>query len=190
MASGGVKYLSQFTDVTSLLGAFPGTDPVAVNQNKPWLFNGDILVNIKGSSAVAIVLSDFGGWSAPVPFSTMRFRRLRVDIYVDALRDSGGNITETSGDTGARGTTAFNALHFRLQRTDSDVVFWGDLSTLACQLLTEPQFVRLPDGDWGQLGTAYYGLTLAGWSDASELCGGPMGPCPARPLPVCAVARR
>lgn len=168
VASGGVKFLSQFTDFTGLLGAFPGNDPVTANQGKSWLFNGDILVNIKGTSAAAVVLSDAGGWSVPVPYSTMRFRRLRVDVWVDALRDSGGNITETSGDTGGRGMGVFNAAHFHLQRTDSDVVFWGDLSTLACQLLTEPLFARIPDGDWGQLGTAYYGLTLAGWSDATE----------------------
>jgi hypothetical protein len=165
-------YLGQFSDVTSLLGAFPGDDPVSANAGKPWLFTdtaGDqVLVRVEGTSSCAVVLGDFGGWGVPPQLGTQRFRRLRVDIWVDPLRDADQSVTETSEATTNRGLAVFNAIQFRLQRTDPDLVFWGDMATNGCQLLTEPQFAAVPDGDWCQRGTAYYGVSFTGWSDASE----------------------
>jgi hypothetical protein len=166
VGSGAAKYLSQFSDVTSLLGSFSVTDPVTGNQGKPWLFNGNILVDIKGSAAAALVLIDFGGWQAPPMLGSQRFRRLRVDLYVDAQRDVQGNIIQSDQATINTGNAVFNAVHRRLQRRDPDTIVWGDMVTFACQLLTEPAFNRLPDGDWAMLGIATYGVSLSGWTDA------------------------
>jgi hypothetical protein len=166
VGSGAAKYLSQFSDVTSLLGSFPLTDPVTGNAGQPWLFNGNILVDIKGSSAAALVLTDFGGWQAPPMLGSQRFRRLRVEVWVDAQRDALGNIITTSQGVINAGNVVFNAVHRRLQRRDPDTVMWGDMVTFACQLLTEPAFNRLPDGDWAMLGIASYGVSFSGWSDA------------------------
>jgi hypothetical protein len=171
VASGCVKYLAGFSDVTSLLGAFSVADPVTPNAGKPWLFsdnNQGVLATMEGSSAAGIVCSDYGGWSVPEPISTMRFRRLRVDIWVDALRDSGRNVIESSSLTTNRGLAVFAAAQFHLHRTDNDAVFWGDLCTIGCHLLTDIHFLPVPDGDWLQRGTAYYGVTASGWSDAAE----------------------
>jgi hypothetical protein len=172
VGTGAFQYLGQFSDVTSLLGSFPSDDPVAPNAGKPWLFTdtvgGQVLVRVEGTSACAVVVGDFGGWGVPPQLGTERFRRLRVDIWVDPVRDAANSVTGTSEETTNRGLAVFNAIQFRLQRTDPDVVFWGDLATNGCQLLTEPQFAPEPDGDWLQVGTAYYGVSFIGWSDASE----------------------
>lgn len=179
VGSGAFKYLSQLSDVTSLLGAFSMSDPVVANRGKPWLFNDTngggptsagpgVFVTVEGTSQAAVVLGDFGGWGLPPQLGTARFRRLRVDVWVDPARDANRNITESSAMTTNRGLSVFAAMQFHLQRTDPDVQLWGDLATLSCQLLTEPQFLMVPDGDYLQRGTAYYGVSLAGWTDATE----------------------
>lgn len=166
IGSGAAKYLSQFADVTALLGSFPLTDPNTSLRGVPWLFNANILADVKGSSAAALVLSDFGGWTPPQPLSGARNRRLRVDIYQDAQRDPLGNIVQTDAGTVNAVNHIFNTVHLHLQRRDSDTVVWGDLVTYACQVITEPSPARLPDGDWGMLGTAVYGVSFSGWTDA------------------------
>jgi hypothetical protein len=171
VASGSVRYLSQFSDVTSLLGAFSLSDPNSGFAGKPWLFsdtNQGVLKVMEGSSASAVVCGDFGGWAVPPQLGTARYRRLRVDIWTDPLRDAQSNVTETSSLTANRGLAVFAAVQFRLQRTDPDAVLWGDLCTNGCQLLTEPEFQPVADGDWLLRGTAYYGVEFTGWSDAAE----------------------
>jgi hypothetical protein len=168
VASGAVKYLSGFGDVTSLLGSFVPPSPAA---GVPWLFsdnNQGVLKTMEGTGRAALVLSDFGPWDTPLPLSTIRFRRLRVDLWIDPNRDAGQNYIESSSITTNRGLTVFAAVQFRLQRTDPDTVFWGDLCTVGCQLLTDIQFAPVPDGDLLQRGTAYYGVSCSGWSDAAE----------------------
>ena len=171
VGGGAVRYLSQFADVTSLLGSFSLSDLNPGFAGRPWLFNDvnqGVFATMEGSSAAAVVLSDFGAWDAPPQGGTARFRRLRVDIWVDPLRDASANVQETSSITANRGMAVFNAVQFRLQRTDPDTVLWGDLVTNGCQLLTEPQFLPVQDGDWLLRGTAYFGVGFTGWSDAAE----------------------
>lgn len=166
VGSGAAKFLSQFSDVKSLLGSFSLSDPNTGLRGLPWLFNSNILIDIKGTSAAALVLSDFGGWTVPLAMSGARNRRLRVDIYQDAQRDAQGNIIATDASTINAVNHIFNTVHLHLQRRDSDTVVWGDLVTYSCQVITEPAPARLPDGDWGMLGTAVYGVSFSGWTDA------------------------
>lgn len=171
MASGAVRYLQAASAVTALVGSFPSTDPNPGFAGKPWIFKDDRLVRTEGQSvtygaqAVALVCADAGGWSVPAPLTTPRFTRLAVAIYVDALRDSGHNITETAGATRQRGKAVFNAIQARLHRTNPDAVLWGDLRTVGCELVTEPQFMDDPDADGGQAGTAYFGVLIFGATD-------------------------
>lgn len=157
-----------FTPVTGLLGAFPVSDPIAANAGQPWLFSGDLLVNIGNSSAAALVLSDFGGAASPQRLGTERFRRLRADIYVDPLRDAEYNVTETSSLTAQRGMDVFRALQALLHRRDPDTVLWGDMVTTGCRLITEPQFIQLPSGSGNaitsQYGTAVYEVSFSGFA--------------------------
>jgi len=171
VGSGGVRYLSQFGDVTSLIGSFPVNDPIAGNAGKPWLFNDvnqGVLRVMEGTAASALSLGDAGGWDVPPALGTIRFRRLRVDVWTDPLRDSLSNVTETSAATFNRMQQVFAAVIFRLQRTDPDAVFWGDLCTVGCQLLVDLLEQPVADGDWLLRGTAYFGVQCSGWSDASE----------------------
>lgn len=175
IATAAWYYLSSQPDVAALLGSFPVNDANPANAGQPWLFsdpNADVLAFVQGSSSCAIVLSGFGPWSSTSAFSTMQYPRLRVDFWADPLRDGGGNITESAVYTEQRGLALAETVHHHLQRTDADVQMWGDIATLACQALTfPPQFTAITPapggGDWLQRGTAYYGLTIAGWSDAN-----------------------
>lgn len=176
VARGAVKFLSGFSDVTSLLGSFPLNDPVGGNAGKPWLFSDNrnmdgspgMLTRVEGTSKAALVCSDFGSWDVPPALGTLRFRRLRVDIWIDPNRDANSNIIDSSSITSNRGLAVFAAVQFRLQRTDPDTVLWGDLVTVGCQLLVDAVFTPVTDGDGLQRGTAYYGVAASGWSDAAE----------------------
>jgi hypothetical protein len=159
-----------FTTITSLLGAFSPSDENVANAGQPWLFTGDLLVNIGNSSAAAVVLSDHGGWQAPQRMGTERFRRLRLDIYIDPLRDASFDVIETSSLTEDRGMDLFRAIQSLLHRRDNDTITWGDLVTTACVLLTEPEFIQMGASSGNQmssqLGSAYYGVSFSGWTDA------------------------
>lgn len=168
IASGACRYLASFSDVTALLGSFSNTDPITANQGKPWIFNGDPLVTLEGSSAAALVCTDFGGWQPPPQLGTWRFGRLAVQVYIDPARDSSRNITETSALTVNRGNAVFNAVQFRLQRTDPDVIVWGDMATTGCQLLTDGLWGAVPDGDHLLVKQVFYGISWSGWTDAAE----------------------
>lgn len=170
VATGAVRYLAGFPSVTGQIGSFPAGDPNPANAGQPWLFSdtgAGMLAMLEGSSSAAIVCADYGGWEAPAPLATSRFRRLRVDIWIDPPRDAAKNILESSSVTTNRGNAVFAAVHAALHRTDPDTVTWGDLVTAGCQLLTDVQFLLVPDGDWLQRGTAYYGVTCTGWTDAA-----------------------
>lgn len=166
IASGAVRYLTTFSDVKALIGSFSGSDPITANRGKPWIFKDDILITVETSGAAALVCRHGGGWSVPQPLTTPRFMRLAIDIYVDATRDSGRNITETSGGTRLRANALFNTLHHRLQRTDPESVLWGDLRTVGCELLAEPaSWDAVQDGDHCLMGTATYGVLVFGATD-------------------------
>lgn len=168
VGTGCYKFLSTCPDVTSLLGSFDPADPITANAGMPWLFTDTstgVLTRMEGTSQCAIVCSDFGGWSVPGPGSTASFRRLRVDMWVDPLRDGTNNVMESSSETTNRGLALWAAVRFRLQRVEPILQTWGDLVTNACTVLTEPQFEAIPDGDYLQRGTAYFGVTNVGWTD-------------------------
>jgi hypothetical protein len=175
VATGAWYFLSQFGDVTGLLGSWSVNDPIAANAGQPWLFSdadADVLTLVQGTSKAAVVLTPFGPWAAPGALSSLQLVRLRVDIWVDPLRDSAGNITESSVYTENRGLAVANAIHHHLQRRDSDAVVWGDMVTTGCQAITfPPKFGRITPtsggGDWLQRGIAYYGVTVSGWLDAA-----------------------
>jgi hypothetical protein len=165
IATGCVQYLATFSDVTSLLGSFSNTDPVIANQGKPWIFNADPLVTLEGSSAAALVCSEFGSVTTPQRLGTERYGRLSVQLYVDPARDSSRNITETSALTKNRGNALFNAVQFRLHRTDNDAVVWGDLVTTGCRLITDGPWLPVPDGDHLLVKQAFYEVSFSGWTD-------------------------
>jgi hypothetical protein len=169
VGSAAVRFLLGISAVTSQLGVFSPSDPVSANQNVPWIFDNDILVDIQNTGAAALVCSTAGNWSAPIPNGTARFMRLSVEFYVAPQRDANLNVTETPGVTINRGEALFALVNSFLHRRDSDTQVWGDLVTDGCQLLAEGQFVKMPtgDGDWMQYKQSFYGVGATGWTDAA-----------------------
>jgi hypothetical protein len=169
VATGAVQYLSQYSDVTDLLGALSDTDPIIPNRGRPWIFSGvqgDILVTIEGSSQAGLNCHYGGGWAVPDPLTTPRFMRLGIDIWVDPSRDSGNNIQESSGTTQQRGNSIFDAIQNRLQIKDPDQGMWGNLRVVGCQLLSEPaNWTAVNYGDHALMATAWWGVLVFG-SDA------------------------
>lgn len=177
VAGGAVKYLATLPDVVAAVGAFPASDPNPVNASKPWIFNTDLLQTVEGTGKVALVCRNFGGVSVAAPLTTPRLLRLAIDIWVDPARDTAGNGSESGGATVGRGLAVFSLLHLHLQRRDPAPVIWGDLVTVGCELLTEPQFFAVSDRGnpapsttgWSnrpQLGTAFYAVSVFGYTDA------------------------
>jgi len=167
IGSAAVQYLAGLAPVTSLLGSFPASDPVAANAGLPWIFLNDLLVTMEGSSQAAIVCSPAGSMQVAPMLSTARYPRLSVAMYVDPLRDSSRNIIETSGATILRGQKLSAYLHSHLQRTDPDIQVWGDMVTISCQLLAGGEFLPVPDGDGLQRKEVFYGLEVTGWTDVT-----------------------
>lgn len=165
VGSGSYKFLLGFSDLTTMLGSFSGSDPIVGNQGQPYLFNADLLVTMKGTQQIAIVTNDWGSFSGPPILGSQRFRRLRVDIWVDPLRNAAGNISNSDASTKNRGNQVFNVLNRHLHFRDADTRQWGDLVVAGCQLSVEPDFNRVPDGDWMMMGTAVYQVLLAGYTD-------------------------
>jgi hypothetical protein len=160
ISSGAVKYLSGFSDITSLLGSFTDAGP---NFGLPFLFQEDLLVSLEGSSSMAIVCSDEGGWGAMAgPLTTPQYMRLSVELYADPLRDSSFNILESKGSVHQRTATLWATINTHLHRTNPDSVLWGDLRTTSCELLTRPTPQPVPDGDLMQVWQSYYGVTVLG----------------------------
>ncbi len=165
-ATGAWKRLYPLPALQAVVGTFPVTDP---RSGYSWIFSGNMAAQIKGSQASAVVLTDAGGWGAPPMLGTQRFMRLRVDVWTDPVRDGNRNIITTQSVTTARCLDVFRVVHGFLQRTDPDVQVWGDLVTVSCQLLTEPEPQQMPDGDssgmGAMIGTAVYGVEVTGWTD-------------------------
>ena len=99
-----------------------------------------------------------------------------MTIWADPARDSAGNITEGAGKTIARGKEVWQVLNSYLHRTTGDPQMWGDLRTATCQLLSGPHFFGATDvgapasartgtTSRPQLGQAYYGVSVFGYSD-------------------------
>lgn len=167
VASGAIQYLSGITDITNLLGKFAADDPNVSFRGQPYLFNDNLIVTLKGTSQIAFVLSDYGGWGLPMPLTTPRYSRLSVEIYVDPHRDAGGQVTETGGIVSSRGMSAWFTVDKYLHRTSGDSQIWGDVVATTCQRLTSPQFTRLPDGDGMLRGQAFYGVNDFGFIDST-----------------------
>ena len=165
VGGGAVQYLVTFADVKALVGAFASNDPNPGFANQPWIFKDDPLARLEGTGSSAIVCSYAGGWSEPTSLTTARYNRLSVELWTDPLRDASNNIVETSGVTKQRMQTLFNTVNLHLHRTNPDMVMWGDLRTVGCQLITEPQPYPIPDGDGLLRGQAYYGVSWFGSSD-------------------------
>jgi hypothetical protein len=167
VASGGYQYVSSLPDVLAVIGSFPADDPD--NAGIPWVFVHSLYTRmeaqsiVQGSRAVALVCVYAGQGSAVLDYSTVRWQRLEVDIWVDPLRDSFGNVTSPS-ETEHRGNDVFTVLDSHLHRASSGdkTVVWGDLVTVNSIRMTEPVWYPVPDGDGLIRGVVFYDVCTFG----------------------------
>jgi hypothetical protein len=177
VASGSYEFLSGLSDVLAVIGAFPADDPD--NANIPWIFVRNIYTRmedisiVKGSQAVSLVVSNAGQSTTPLDYSTIRWQRLEVDIWVDPLRDGMGNITNPS-ETESRGLDVFATLDAHLHRASSDdkTQVWGDLVTVNSIRMTEPVWYPVPDGDGLIRGAVFYDVGTYGNAPSVQQVGG------------------
>lgn len=177
VAKGSYWFISGLPDVLALIGSFPADDPD--NANIPWIFVRNVYTRmedasiVKGSQAVSLVLSNAGQSSTPLDYSTVRWQRLEVDIWVDPLRDSLGNITSPS-ETEGRGLDVFAILDSHLHRAAASdkTQQWGDLITVSSVRMTEPVWYPVPDGDGLIRGVVFYDVGTYGNYDPTVQVGG------------------
>jgi hypothetical protein len=152
VGGGAYHYLITLPDVLGLIGSFPADDPD--NPSVPWVFVHNLYTRmeaqsiVKGTQAVALVCINMGLGSAVLDYSTSRWQKLEIDIWVDPLRDSLGNVTEPS-ETYHRGLDIFAVLDSHLHRASSGdkTQVWGNLVTINGIRSTEPVSYPVPDGD-------------------------------------------
>lgn len=167
LASGAYQYLTGFSDIMALVGSFPADDPV--NPGIPWVFQRNIFARMetasiaKGSQAVALVCIYAGQFQAALDSNTARFQRLELDIWVDPLRDSFGQVTDPT-ETETRGLAVWQTCDSHLHRvaTDQNTQLWGDLVTTTCIRMAEPVWAPVPEGDGLIRGAAYYAVATYG----------------------------
>ncbi len=167
VASGAYTFLSGLPDVRAVVGAYPADDPD--NPGILWIFVRNIYTRmedisiIKGTQAVALVCCNMGQSTSPLDYSTVRWKRLEVDIWVDPLRDTMGNVTNPS-ETEARGEAVFTILDSHLHRANANEKSqaWGDLITVNSIRMTEPQWYLVPDGDGLIRGICFYDVGTFG----------------------------
>ena len=119
-----------------------------------------------------------GTYTTAPDLSTWEAFRFGVTLWVDPVRDSAGNVTESAITTKTRGKAVFTQLNFHLHRKDGATQQWGDMVTASSRLLAGPQWFSASDvgpvsqtmapglSSHPQMGTAYYGATVFGYTDA------------------------
>lgn len=138
--SGCAVYLSAQTVLTDLLGKFESDD-------EPFLFQDEIrMVELEGTQKAAVVVADGGSWSSGNEHNTMEFPRLRIDLYVDPLRDADLNYVEPA-ETMRRGRLIWKVINSLLHRPQGGTQMWGGVRTLSCVKLARPEPYPVTDGD-------------------------------------------
>jgi hypothetical protein len=151
LVQGCVKWLLDEDDVHRVLGVFPQT-------NVPWLYQHTLWNRIEGTQSQAAVIARAGGWAGANDYNTLRFPRLSLEIYVDPIRDSGGNQT-MPGETNRRIEQVWRVFDNLLHRPSPDTVMWGDIRVITSTRLGEPTVYVVPDGDGSLRLQQYYAIT-------------------------------
>lgn len=154
VVSGAAMFLEGHSELTDLLGSFEDTTP--------YLFQVELNVGttngtLEGSEQAAVVVSDAGTWSGANNHNTLAFPKLSVEIYVDPIRDEGGNTVEPA-ETYRRATAVWKVADKILHRPQGGVQVWGFVRVLSCIRLAVGAPYKVPDGDGMVRIQAYYAL--------------------------------
>lgn len=152
LVQGCVKYLAAQTDVTAVLGAYPG-------GATPYLFQHQLYLAMEGSSTTAAVITRNGGWSGPNVHNTARFPRLGLHVWCDPRRTNGH--VNDPGEAQRRILRAFWAIDRHLHRAAGGQVTWGTVRVISSARLNEPDPYEVPDGDGLLRLLVFYAVTEA-----------------------------
>ena len=153
ITAGAVKWLQGFPDVTAVLGQSP--------SGRPYLFQDTLYVVMEGTQSTAAVIYRAGGWAGPNAHNTARFPRIGLEVYVDPIRDGGGNVT-SPGEAERRIDAAYKAIDRHLHRQpQNETQMWGTVRTIGCTRLVEPTVTPVPNGDGLIRLDTFYGVTEA-----------------------------
>lgn len=157
---GLLAFLSQQADVLGSVGFDdekgipfifqPAID--SINQPRPY-------IDMEGTGTAAIVVSQQGSWTSPNLYNTLKFPRIRIDIWSDSPRDSMGHVTrETEART--RIYNIDNILDTYLHRPDGESVAWRNVVSVSCVRLTEVSIVQSKESNKVLIGTALFAASV------------------------------
>ncbi len=149
IVSGAVSYLMTKPDILAALGS---------DADGPWLFQYDLWAMVEKSQSTACVVGHDGGWATANPHNTLRFPRISVAIWADPKRD-GGNNAILPGEVQRRANHVFEVIDKYLHRVAGPDQMWGNIRTVSCVRITEPNILRVPDGDGMLRLLTYYAVT-------------------------------
>lgn len=165
VVTGCWEWLRSKSDLMDLLGHIPGLPPLT-----PLLYTHDLDVLINGLETNAVVVKHAGGWGAPNSYNTLKFPRIELEFWCDALRDDLGQVMEVKQETLRRMNFIYeqfdkymhrpSALEGSYQSSEGKIQMWGTVRTIECTRLGEFAFNSVPDGDGLFLGNVYYGVQM------------------------------
>lgn len=146
--------------VNYLLGISEVVDAVGSNDEGPFIFRNEIIVNLEDHqySAVSAIVVEDGGPLAVNSITRFRARRLRVTIWANGDRDAIGNLVNP-GTVKEKINDTFLVLDRYLHRTSPEAVRWSTILTTASDRIgdiSEP--VAVIDGDGIQIATVNYSV--------------------------------
>lgn len=149
IVSGAVTYLGSKPDIIDSLGS---------DEEGPWLFQYNLWTMVEKSGSTAAVIAHEGGWATANPYNTLRFPRLSLAIWADPQRDAGNNAI-LPGEVQRRVNAVYEVFDKYLHRVAGAEQMWGSIRTVSCVRITEPNILRVPDGDGTLRLLVYYAVT-------------------------------
>jgi len=153
IVQGCVKWLESKSDLTVMLGEFEEF------PNQYYLFQYEMGVVLEGTQKAAVVVDQMGSWASPNVHNSMKFPRLKIEIWVDPIRDPERNFVNRS-ETRRRMNAIYNTVDRYLHRPQGGEQIWGTVRTVDCTRLGEPVIYPVGDGDAMLRGQVFYGCSV------------------------------
>lgn len=143
-------------EVTNLLGRDVTWDT--------YIFRWRPFVEIEGTGASMIVLSERGGWAQPNRHNTARFPLLQVEVFTDPQRATTGvpkgQPAEAHVTPEDKAGLVFQAVDRVFHVPQGGELAWSDLRIVSSLRNTEPTTVPVPGGDGVVRLLASYAVTV------------------------------
>lgn len=135
-----------------------------------WVFVDDIYARIEGTQRCAIVITEDGTWTTMNAHNTLRFPRVRVDIWADPTRNSDGSVRIKDAKFKIEDVAKIvdKVMHLvNLDEPGGELVRWGsdaDIEAGKGSVITGstrtdgPDFRPLADTEGGFMGSYVYAV--------------------------------